>query len=135
MGEKTPHIVTEAMVREMKPGSVIMDISIDQGGCVETSRPTTLESPTYILHDVVHYCIPNIPATVARSATHGLTNALLPYLLEMVRNGIEVAIARNRGLAAGVYTHNGICTNPAIARRFELEFGTVGPDVTASRLN
>ncbi len=134
-GEKTPHIVTEDMVREMKPGSVIIDISIDQGGCVETSRPTTLETPTYVLHDVVHYCIPNIPATVARSATHGLTNALLPYLLDMARRGIETSISLNRGLAAGVYTHDGVCTNAAIARRFELEAGTIGPVVAGSRLN
>ncbi len=134
-GEKTPHIVTEDMVREMKPGSVIIDISIDQGGCVETSRPTTLETPTYILHDVVHYCIPNIPATVARSATYGLTNALLPYLLDMARRGIESSISLNRGLAAGVYTHDGVCTNAAIARRFELEAGTVGAVAAGSRLN
>jgi len=134
-GEKTPHIVTEEMVREMKPGSVIMDISIDQGGCIETSRPTTLENPTYVVHDVVHYCIPNIPATVARSATYGLTNALLPYLLEIARYGVEGAIMRNRGLAAGVYTHNGVCTNPAIARRFELEAGVIGTGIKGSRLN
>ncbi|HLB00505.1 MAG TPA: alanine dehydrogenase [Bacteroidota bacterium] len=137
-GEKTPHIVTEEMVRGMKPGSVIMDISIDQGGCVETSRPTTLENPTYLLHNVIHYCVPNIPAMVARSATYGLTNALLPYLLEMARSGIETAIGRNRGLASGVYTHDGLCTNPAIARRFELEAGTIGSGgsgTIGSRLN
>ena len=96
---------------------------------------TTLQTPTFVLHDVVHYCIPNIPATVARSATYGLTNALLPYLLDMARSGIEPAISHNRGLAAGVYTHNGVCTNTAIARRFELQAGTVGPVVTGSRLN
>jgi alanine dehydrogenase len=129
-GEKTPHIVTEEMVMEMKPGSIIIDISIDQGGCFETSRPTTLEDPSFIRHNIIHYCVPNIPAVVARSASYGLTNALLPFLVDLVRKGIPEAITASRGLAQGVYTHNGICTNPAVARRFELEYGHVG-----SRLN
>lgn len=130
MGERTPHIVTEEMVMEMKPGSIVIDISIDQGGCFETSRPTTLENPTFVRHNVIHYCVPNIPAIVARSASYGLTNALLPFLTEMVRKGPGSTIAGTRGLSAGVYTHDGVCTNPAVARRVELEHGTVG-----SRMN
>jgi len=130
IGERTPHIVTEEMVMEMKPGSIIMDVSIDQGGCFETSRPTTLENPTFVRHNVIHYCVPNIPAMVARSASYGLTNALLPFLTEMVRKGPSRAIAETKGLARGVYTHEGACTNTSIARRFELEFGHV-----ASRVN
>jgi alanine dehydrogenase len=130
LGEKTPHIVTEEMVMEMKPGSIIIDVSIDQGGCFETSRPTTLENPTFIRNNVIHYCVPNIPAMVARSASYGLTNALLPSLTEMVRMGAASAIAESRGLARGVYTHEGVCTNPAVARRFELEYSHAG-----SRLN
>jgi alanine dehydrogenase len=126
IGERTPHIVTEQMVMEMKPGSIIIDVSIDQGGCFETSRPTTLENPTFIRNNVIHYCVPNIPAMVARSASFGLTNALLPSLTELVRNGASRAIAENRGLARGVYTHEGICTNPAVARRFELEYSHAG---------
>ncbi len=129
-GEKTPHIVTEEMVMEMKPGSIVIDISIDQGGCFETSRPTTLENPSFVRHNVIHYCVPNIPAMAARSASYGLTNALLPYLTDMARLGIARAIVDNHGLARGVYTHEGVCTNPAVARRFELEYGHVG-----SRLN
>ena len=125
-GEKTPHIVTEEMVMEMKPGSIIIDVSIDQGGCFETSRPTTLEDPTFVRHNVIHYCVPNIPATVARSASYGLTNALLPYLTGIARLGPARAITEYRGLSQGVYTHNGVCTNPAVARRFELEYGHVG---------
>ncbi len=125
-GEKTPHIVTEEMVMEMKPGSIVIDISIDQGGCFKTSRPTTLENPTFVRHNVIHYCVPNIPAVVARSASYGLTNALLPYLTDMVRKGVEGAIAGNRGLAQGIYTHDGICTNPSVARRYELEYGNIG---------
>jgi alanine dehydrogenase len=130
IGEKTPHIVTEEMVMEMKPGSIILDVSIDQGGCFETSRPTTLENPTFVRHNVIHYCVPNIPAMVARSASYGLTNALLPFLTERVRMGPARAITETRGLARGVYTHDGVCTNPAVARRFELEYSHVG-----SRMN
>jgi alanine dehydrogenase len=120
-GERTPHVVSEAMVKTMKPGSIIIDVSIDQGGCVETSRPTTLEDPTYIVHNVIHYCVPNMPTNVARTATYGLTNALLPYLLEIAKKGIDCALQENFGLAHGVCTFKGRFTNPAIARRFEME--------------
>jgi len=119
-GERAPHVVSENMVRTMKPGSIIIDVSIDQGGCVETSRPTTLDNPTYIMHNVIHYCVPNIPANVARTATYGLTNALLPYLLEITQKGIDRALTENPGLAKGVCTYHGECTKEAIARRFEM---------------
>jgi len=119
-GEKTPHLITEDMVKQMKPGSLIIDVSIDQGGCVETSRPTTIESPTYILHDVIHYCVPNMAANVARTATYALTNALLPYLSEVVEKGIDRALYESPGLARGVCTFKGQFTNAAIARRFEM---------------
>lgn len=119
-GERAPHLVTEAMVQKMKPGSIIIDVSIDQGGCVATSRPTTLENPTYLLHDVIHYCVPNIAANVARTATYGLTNALLPSLLEIARLGVSRAVAENAGLGRGVCTYRGECTKEAIARRFEM---------------
>jgi alanine dehydrogenase len=120
-GEKAPHLVTEEMVKSMKPRSVILDISIDQGGCVETSRPTTLENPVFLRHGVIHYCVPNIPASVARTATNGLTNALLPYVLEIADHGLESALHRNRGLRRGVCTYDGSCTNPGIAKLFGLE--------------
>lgn len=119
-GEKTPHLITEEMVKQMKPGSIIIDVSIDQGGCVETSRPTTIENPTFILHDVIHYCVPNMAANVARTATYGLTNALLPYIVEILEKGIDRALNENSGLARGVCTFKGQFTNPAIARRFEM---------------
>lgn len=124
-GERAPHVVTEEMVKEMKPGSIIIDISIDQGGCIETSRPTTLENPTYIMHNVIHYCVPNMPANVARTATYGLTNALLPYVAEIAEKGIDRAIMENHGLTHGVCTFKGWFTNPAIARRFEMEYTDV----------
>jgi alanine dehydrogenase len=120
-GERTPHVISESMVKGMKPGSIIVDVSIDQGGCVETSRPTTLEDPTYIAHGVIHYCVPNMTANVARTATYGLTNALLPYIAEIAEKGIERAIRENPGLARGVCTFKGRWTHPAIARRFEME--------------
>jgi len=120
-GERAPHVVTEEMVRQMKPGSIIIDASIDQGGCVETSRPTTIEEPTYILHDVVHYCVPNMAANVARTATYGLTNALLPYILEITTKGLSRAIQENVGLQRGVCTFGGACTLEPIARRFEVQ--------------
>ena len=120
-GEKAPHIVTEEMVKEMKAGSVIVDVSIDQGGCVETSRPTTLSDPVFIRHGVVHYCVPNMTATVGRTATAALTNAMVPYLLETANSGIEKSFLTNPGLAKGVCTFGGHCTNSAVARIFDLE--------------
>ena len=125
-GERAPHLITEAMVQKMKPGSIIIDVSIDQGGCVATSRPTTLENPTYLLHNVIHYCVPNIAANVARTATYGLTNALLPSLLEITRNGIGRALQEHPGLGHGVCTYNGECTKEVIARRFELPSRLLG---------
>ncbi|MDI6765623.1 MAG: alanine dehydrogenase [Bacteroidota bacterium] len=115
--ERAPHVITEDMVKMMKPGSIIIDVSIDQGGCIATSRLTTLENPTYVLHNVIHYCVPNMPANVARSATYGLTNALLPYLLEMTHLGIVRALKENKGLAKGVCTYCGVITKEGVARR------------------
>jgi alanine dehydrogenase len=120
-GEKTPHLITEEMVKQMKPGSLVIDVSIDQGGCVETSRPTTIENPTYILHDVIHYCVPNMAANVSRTATYGLTNAMLSYVFEITEKGIYRAVQENAGLAAGVCTFKGNCTIETVARRFEVE--------------
>ena len=120
-GEKAPHIVTEEMVKEMKAGSVIVDVSIDQGGCVETSRPTTLSDPVFIRHGVLHYCVPNMTAAVGRTATAALTNAMVPYLLEAANTGIEKSFLANPGFAKGVCTFGGHCTNSAVARIFDLE--------------
>ena len=94
-GEHPPIVVTREMVRAMKPRSVIMDISIDEGGCVETSRPTTNEKPTFIEEGVIHYCVPNMPSVVARTSTYAFLNAALPFILELVTKGIDQAIAEN----------------------------------------
>jgi alanine dehydrogenase len=120
-GEKAPHLITEAMVKEMKPGSVIIDASIDQGGCVATSRPTTIDDPVFVLHGVIHYCVPNMPAVVARTATKALTNALLPYVQEVGEIGVVEALRQNPGLAKGVCAFQGACTNEAIARVFDFK--------------
>ena len=109
--ERAPIVVTLDMIKSMKPRALIMDISIDQGGCVETSRPTTHEHPTFIKEGVVHYCVPNIPGVVARTATYALTNAALPYILQIVDKGVDQATAENPELACAVTTRAGKLVN------------------------
>ncbi|MCP5062312.1 MAG: alanine dehydrogenase [Ignavibacteriae bacterium] len=121
-GEKSPSIVTEEMVKTMKKGAVIVDISIDQGGCVETSRPTTISNPSFIKHNVIHYCVPNIPALVSRTASYGITNASIEYLQNIADNGLSNALLGDVGLINGVCTHNGTCTNEIIAETFNIEY-------------
>lgn len=106
-GHRAPILVTREMVRSMKPRSVIMDVSIDEGGCVETSRPTTHEHPVYIEENILHYCVPNIPGAVARTATHAFVNAAMPYILDIANKGAEGAIATNPDIAFAVNTHAG----------------------------
>ncbi|AFN75636.1 alanine dehydrogenase [Melioribacter roseus P3M-2] len=120
--EKTPHLISEEMVKTMKKGSVIVDVSIDQGGCVETSRPTSISDPIYVMHDVIHYCVPNMPAFVSRSASYGLTNAAIEYILEIADNGLSRALLSDTGLSKGVCTFNGFCSNENIADVYGLEF-------------
>ena len=110
-GERPPIVVTRAMVRAMKPRAIIMDISIDEGGCVETSRPTTHEHPTYIEEGVIHYCVPNMPSVVARTSTHAFINAAFPFILEMANKGVETAIEENPAIERGVMTHRGELRN------------------------
>jgi alanine dehydrogenase len=121
-GLKSPHVVTEEMVKTMKPGSVIVDVSIDQGGCVETSRPTTHSDPVFIQHNVIHYCVPNMPAMVARSATYGLNNSSIEYILKIADNGLTNSLLEDVGLSRGVCLYNGSCTNELLAATFNLEF-------------
>jgi alanine dehydrogenase len=131
-GEKTPHLVSEDLVKQMKPGSVIVDISIDQGGCVETSRPTTLTDPVYITHGVVHYCVPNTPASVPRTATVGWTNVTLPFLREATELGMEQVLRTNIGLSKGVCTFQGRCTNRSAAKAFNLTIEDIQPLLNSS---
>jgi alanine dehydrogenase len=106
-GERAPVIVSRNMIRSMKPRAIIMDLSIDEGGCIETSRPTTHDHPTFIEEGVIHYCVPNIPGVVARTATHAYNNSALPYIQQLADLGVETAIAKNPAIAKGVETHNG----------------------------
>jgi len=120
--ERAPHIITEEMVKSMKPGSILIDVSIDQGGCCATSRPTTIENPTYVHNDVIHYCVPNMTANVARTATYGLTNTLLPYLTQITEYGIESVLSTHTGIEKGVCIFKGSCVNDSIARRFGIDY-------------
>jgi alanine dehydrogenase len=99
---------------------VIIDVAIDQGGCVETSRPTTHDHPTYLVDDVVHYCVTNMPGAVGRTSTYALTNTTLPYVLQLAGRPLDEALARNAGLAAGVNIRGGKVTNAAVAETFGL---------------
>lgn len=102
-GEKPPRLVTLEMVKEMRKGTVIMDISIDQGGCIETSRPTTHSDPVFVEEDVIHYCVPNIPSAVPRTSSHALNNVIFPYFMETAELGIEKTIESDTALKKGVY--------------------------------
>ena len=121
-GAKAPVIVTEAMVRTMKPGSVIVDVSVDQGGCIETTEPTTHQNPIRIKHGVVHYGVTNMPGAVGRTSTYALTNATLPYLLEIAHKGYERAAAESPAIRAGLNLVLGKVTNQAVAETFGLPF-------------
>ncbi len=113
-GGRPPLLVTEAMVKAMKPGSVIIDISIDQGGCVETSRPTRLDNPVFTAHGVVHYCVPNMTANIPRTASRALSSAALPHVLSLAGNGVAQALREDPGLAEGVYLYRGKMVRPLV---------------------
>lgn len=110
-GQRAPIVVTREMVQSMKPRSMIIDMSIDQGGCVETSRPTTHEHCTYIEENIIHYCVPNMPAAVARTATHAFVNAAMLYILNLANKDLETAIRDTPALEKAVCTHNGKMVN------------------------
>ncbi len=113
---KAPIVVTEKTVAQMRPGSVIVDIAIDQGGCIESIHPTSHEQPVYKKHGVIHYAVPNMPALVGRTSTLGLTQATEPYVAMLVQKGVSKALAEHRGLAKGVNTQSGRITNDAVAQ-------------------
>jgi alanine dehydrogenase len=114
-GGRAPVVVTEDMVRTMRPGSVIVDIAVDQGGCIETTRETTHAHPTYVVHDVIHYAVGNVPGAVPHTSTYALTAATLPYIVELSTLGVADAVRRDPALRLGVSTVDGRVTNPAVA--------------------
>jgi len=115
-GAAAPKLVTRDMVRRMEKGAVLVDISIDQGGCFETSKPTTHADPTYVVDGVVHYCVTNMPGAVPRTSTFALTNATLPYVRSLADHGWREALERDAGFAAGLNVHEGAITHEAVAR-------------------
>jgi len=122
-GAKAPRLVTEEMVKMMKPGSVIVDVAIDQGGCVETiDRVTTHKDPIYVRHGVVHYSVANMPGAVPRTSTFALANSTLPYVVTLANRGYAAAVRDNPGLARGVNVHQGKLTYEAVAAAHGLEY-------------
>lgn len=122
-GARAPRLVTEDMVKQMKPGSVIVDVAIDQGGCIETAdRVTTHDQPTYVKHGVIHYAVSNMPGAVPRTSTMALTNATLPYVLKLANYGFEAAVRADRALARGVNCFAGRVTQPGVAEAHGLEY-------------
>lgn len=122
-GERAPCWVTDLMVQTMKPGSVIVDTVIDQGGCVSTSEPTTHSNPVFRKYGVVHYCVPNIPSNVARTATHALNNVIVPYLTALGdAGGIEACLWKNTALRNGTYTYKRNLTKPGLAKQFDMPY-------------
>lgn len=118
-GAPTPVIVTREMVKQLHPRSIIIDLSIDQGGCFETSRPTSHSNPTYLEEDVIHYCVPNMTGVLGRTATHALNNAAWPFIKQIAKQGIETSIKENKALQRGVYTHNGEIVNDLLNQALE----------------
>jgi len=121
-GAAAPRLVSHDMVKRMKPGSVLVDVAIDQGGCFETSRPTTHTNPTYIVDGVVHYCVANMPGGVPRTSTYALNNATLPYVLALAGQGFRAAMARDPHLLAGLNVHEGKVTNEPVAQALGYTF-------------
>jgi alanine dehydrogenase len=117
-GEKAPKLVTDEMVAQMKPGSVLVDIAIDQGGCFENSVPTTHDNPTFQVHNSIYYCVANMPGAVPETSTAALTNATLPYVVALADKGWEAALAADEALAKGLNAHDGILANSGVAEAF-----------------
>ncbi len=123
-GARAPQLVTASDLKIMKPGAVIIDVCIDQGGCTETSRPTTHGEPTYIVDGIVHYCVTNMPGAVGRTSTYALCNVTFPYVKRIAQHGLRSACAKDSGLAAAVNMHHGRITHAAVAHTFGLPLET-----------
>lgn len=121
-GGRAPILVTDKMVSQMKPGTVIVDVSVDQGGCIETIHLTTHKEPVYLLYDVIHYGVPNIPASVPRTSTYALTNTTLPYIQTIASKGIKKAAADDELLACGINCAKGVLTHRVVAEYFHMKW-------------
>jgi alanine dehydrogenase len=121
-GAKAPKLVDESLIKRMQPGTVVVDVAVDQGGCIETCRPTTHDHPTFELHGVVHYCVPNMPGAVSQTSTFALTNVTIKYAELIASQGAEAAVRGNRPLALGVNVWDGACTYQAVAEDVGVEY-------------
>jgi alanine dehydrogenase len=121
-GDAAPKLISAETVRAMKPGSVIVDVAIDQGGCAETSRPTTHSHPTYVVDEVVHYCVTNMPGAVARTSTFALSNMTTPYVIALADKGVRRALAEDEHLRNGLNVHEGRLTYRAVAEALKLRY-------------
>jgi len=121
-GARAPKLISRKLIKDMKKGAAIVDISIDQGGCCETSSPTTHDNPTYVEEGVVHYCVTNMPGAVPRTSTMALTNATLPYVLEMANKGYERAMKENPEIARGINLIRGEVVNRAVAESLGMSY-------------
>ena len=121
-GARAPRLVTEDLIKKMEPGSVIVDVAVDQGGCIETCHPTTHDDPTFTVHGVIHYCVANMPGAVARTSTYALNNATLSYGVKIADQGIVAAAAADRHLAKGINTYKGKITHKAVATAVNADF-------------
>jgi alanine dehydrogenase len=124
-GAKAPHLVTRGMLKEMRPGTVLVDVSIDQGGCFETSKPTTHDDPVYIIDDIVHYCVANMPGAVPYTSTLGLTNVTLPYAIQIANKGWKNALLEDAELMKGLNIADGKIVYKDVAEAFELHYTDV----------
>lgn len=129
-GAAAPKLITRAMLANMKPGSVLVDVAIDQGGCFETSQATTHAEPTYMVDGIVHYCVANMPGAVARTSTQALTNATLPYVISLADKGWRQALADDHHFAAGLNVHAGQVTHAAVAEAFGLKSASLSALLT-----
>ncbi|PIW69995.1 MAG: alanine dehydrogenase [Ignavibacteriales bacterium CG12_big_fil_rev_8_21_14_0_65_30_8] len=124
-GGKAPHLITKEMLKLMKPGSVLVDVAVDQGGCIETTKPTTHDNPTFIIDDIVHYCVANMPGAVPHTSTLALTNATLPYAVEIANKGYEKAVKTNEEIKLGLNVIDGKVTYKAVADAFDMKYQSV----------
>jgi alanine dehydrogenase len=121
-GAEAPKLVTKEMIKSMKRGSVVVDVAIDQGGCIETSKPTTHANPTYLVDDVVHYCVANMPGGVPRTSTMALNKAILPLLLKLANQGYKKTLIENKNYSSGLNVYKGSITHKGVSDAFNLKF-------------
>jgi alanine dehydrogenase len=132
-GAKAPRLVSEKLIGEMSEGSVVVDVAVDQGGCIETCRPTTHDNPTYTVHGVVHYCVANMPGAVAQTSTFALTNNTIGYGLKLADRGVVEAVKTDRAIALGLNTYGGHCTYRAVAEALGLGYTPIEKAISSQR--